>query len=183
MSSPPQDLPARIDALLEELGDDPRVAVTVERLVRLLSQLYEAGLQALVDALMADQPGRRRLEEVATTDELLLSLLVLHDLHPLSAMQRANVALDRVRPHLGSHAGGVEVLSVTDGVAHLALQGSCDGCPASSLTVKSAIEGAILAAVPEVAEVVVDGEVEPPSSNGLLQITRPGAYTVEDCPV
>lgn len=183
-AGPPADLADRIDAALSELSEDPRIGIKVEGLVRLLSQLYEAGLRPLVDCLLADEEGRHRLEAVSTEDELLLGLLVLHDLHPLSAMQRADAALDAVRPLLGSHAGGVELLSIRDGVAHLALQGSCDGCAASSLTVRNAIEGAILAAVPEVMQVQVDGEVEPPARNGLLQIRRAGTreYAVEDCP-
>jgi len=66
-------------------------------------------------------------------------------------------ALDKVRPYLGSHAGGVEYLGIDDlGRVHLRLQGSCDGCPASSVTVKMAIETAILEAAPEIAGVEVE---------------------------
>jgi Fe-S cluster biogenesis protein NfuA/nitrite reductase/ring-hydroxylating ferredoxin subunit len=79
-------------------------------------------------------------------------------------------ALDQVRPYLGSHAGGVELLGVdTDGVVHLRLEGSCDGCPSSTMTVKLAIERAIEEAAPEVTAVEVENltrEKEPQ----LLQI-------------
>ena len=43
-------------------------------------------------------------------DPLVESLLLLHDLHPLDVDTRIQRALDRVRPYLGSHAGGVEYL-------------------------------------------------------------------------
>ena len=79
-------------------------------------------------------------------------------------------ALDQVRPYLGSHAGGVELLGVdAAGVVHLRLEGSCDGCPSSVQTVKLAIERAIEEAAPEVAGVEVENltrEREPQ----LLQI-------------
>ena len=90
------------------------------------------------------------------------NLLLLHDLHPLDVDARIQRALDRVRPYLGSHAGGVEYLGVGDGVARLRLEGSCHGCPSSTVTVQLAIEGAVQDAAPEVTEVVVEGMTEPP---------------------
>jgi Fe-S cluster biogenesis protein NfuA len=80
-------------------------------------------------------------------------------------------ALDRVRPYLGSHAGGVQYLGVFNGTARLRLEGSCDGCPSSTVTVKLAIEGAVLDAAPEVSEVVVEGMTTAPEP-ALLQIGR-----------
>ena len=102
------------------------------------------------------------------------SLLLLHDLHPLDVDARIQQALDRVRPYLGSHAGGVEYLGVTDGVARLRLEGSCHGCPSSTVTVQLAIEGAVAEAAPEISGVVVEGMTKPPEAP-LLQIgSRPG---------
>ena len=107
-----------------------------------------------------------------TDDPLVESLLLLHDLHPLDVDARIQRALDRVRPYLGSHAGGVEYLGVSDGVARLRLEGSCHGCPSSTVTVQLAIEGAVQDAAPEVAEVVVEGMTAPPAAPTLLQIGR-----------
>jgi Fe-S cluster biogenesis protein NfuA len=91
---------------------------------------------------------------------------------------RIQRALDKVRPYLGSHAGGVTYLGVTgEGVAQLRLEGSCDGCASSTVTVQLAIKGAIEDAAPEVTEVVVEGVTPPPGPETLLQIGRrpPGA--------
>ena len=104
-------------------------------------------------------------------DPLVESLLLLHDLHPLDVDARIQRALDRVRPYLGSHAGGVEYLGVADGVARLRLEGSCHGCPSSTVTVQLAIQGAVQDAAPEVTEVVVEGMTAPPGPQ-LLQIGR-----------
>jgi Fe-S cluster biogenesis protein NfuA len=99
------------------------------------------------------------------------SLLMLHDLHPLDVDTRIQRALDKVRPYLGSHAGGVTYLGVTEeGVAQLRLEGSCDGCASSTVTVQLAIKGAIEDAAPEVTEVVVEGVTAPPAQGTLLQI-------------
>ncbi len=111
-------------------------------------------------------------------DPLVEGLLLLHGLHPLDVDARIQRALDQVRPYLGSHAGGVQYLGVSEeGVARLLLEGSCHGCPSSTVTVRLAIEGAVQDAAPEVTEVVVEGMTAPPEP-ALLQIgPRPGAVT------
>ena len=100
---------------------------------------------------------------------------MLHDLHPLDVDTRIQRALDKVRPYLGSHAGGVTYLGVTEeGVAQLRLEGSCDGCASSTVTVQLAIKGAIEDAAPEVTEVVVEG-VTAPAGPGDAAADRPAA--------
>jgi Fe-S cluster biogenesis protein NfuA len=164
----------RIEELLSSLGPagGEKAAAIAEELVGLLVGLYGDGLAHIV-ALLADR-GEQGAEILAalTGDPLVESLLLLHDLHPLDLDTRVQRALDQVRPYLGSHAGGVEYLGVTDGVARLKLEGSCHGCPSSTVTVKTAIEGAIMEAAPEVAEVVVAGMTTPEPAPALLQIGR-----------
>lgn len=161
---------ARIDELLDDLEQSavPAVMERVQELLACVMALYGAGLDRTIETLLdADAADlARRLAD----DEIVGNLLVLHGLHPDDVLTRVNGALERVRPYLGSHAGGVELLGVDDeGVVHLRLQGSCDGCPSSALTVTSAIEDAILLAAPDVVAVEAEGMVE--SSPALLQIT------------
>ena len=163
-----QDLRAvgsRIEELLGQIrAGDPGTAEVAEEVVRLVVELYGAGLERTVE--LAGPEAMDRLVE----DELVASLLVLHGLHPKDTQTRVVEALDQVRPYLGSHAGGVELLGVDpEGVVHLRLEGSCDGCPSSTMTVKLAIERAIEEAAPEVTAVEVENltrEKEPQ----LLQI-------------
>jgi Fe-S cluster biogenesis protein NfuA/nitrite reductase/ring-hydroxylating ferredoxin subunit len=165
----------RIEELLARLRSaDGGAAAAAEELVRLLLGLYGDGLSHIMDALDAEGAAGGAIRDRLLADPLVESLLLLHDLHPLDADTRIQRALDRVRPYLGSHAGGVEYLGVgPDGVARLRLEGSCHGCPSSTVTVRLAIEGAVQDAAPEVTEVVVEGMTEPPGP-ALLQIgTRP----------
>jgi Fe-S cluster biogenesis protein NfuA/nitrite reductase/ring-hydroxylating ferredoxin subunit len=163
-----QDLRAvgsRIEELLGQIrAGDPGTAEVAEEVVRLVVELYGAGLERTVE--LAGPEAMDRLVE----DELFASLLVLHGLHPKDTQTRVVEALDQVRPYLGSHAGGVELVGVdSEGVVHLRLEGSCDGCPSSTMTVKLAIERAIEEAAPEVTAVEVENltrEKEPQ----LLQI-------------
>lgn len=91
-------------------------------------------------------------------DPVVESVLCLHGLHPVAVEKRVEAALDAVRPYLKSHAGGVELLDVTDDVAHVRLSGTCDGCPSSTVTLRGAVERAILERVPEVREVRAEGD-------------------------
>jgi Fe-S cluster biogenesis protein NfuA len=163
----------RVEELLAELrsGSLRGAAPAAEELVGLLVGLYGDGLGRIV-AILADQgePGAEMLARLAD-DPLVESLLLLHDLHPLDTDARIQRALDRVRPYLGSHAGGVEYLGVTAGVARLRLMGSCHGCPSSTVTVELAIRAAVQDAAPEVTQVVVEGMTAPPEPK-LLQIGR-----------
>jgi Fe-S cluster biogenesis protein NfuA/nitrite reductase/ring-hydroxylating ferredoxin subunit len=167
-----QDVGARVEELLATLrSSGPSNAAPAEELVRLLVGLYGDALGHIVAALREEgAPGAAMLGRLAD-DPLVESLLLLHDLHPLDVDARIQRALDRVRPYLGSHAGGVEYLGVRDGVARLRLEGSCHGCPSSTVTVQLAITGAVQEAAPEVAEVVVEGMTAPPAPK-LLQIGR-----------
>jgi Fe-S cluster biogenesis protein NfuA/nitrite reductase/ring-hydroxylating ferredoxin subunit len=158
-------------AALRAGNGDP--AAIADELVRLLVGLYGDGLARIVEILTDEgAPGQAIWARLAE-DPLTENLLLLHDLHPLGTDARVQRALDQVRPYLGSHAGGVVYLGVTDGVARLRLEGSCHGCPSSTVTVRLAIEGAVLDAAPEISEVVVEGMTAPPEPT-LLQIgTRP----------
>ena len=164
---------ARVEELLDGLRSSasPGTGQAAEELVSLLVGLYGAGLAAIVELLgQQGEAGAATLAAMAD-DPRVEGLLLLHDLHPLDVDARIQRALDRVRPYLGSHAGGVQYRGVSDGVARLRLEGSCDGCPSSTVTVELAIRSAVEDAAPEVTEVSVEGMTAPPEP-ALLQIGR-----------
>jgi Fe-S cluster biogenesis protein NfuA/nitrite reductase/ring-hydroxylating ferredoxin subunit len=175
------DVGERVEALLAKLHQQggERAAGTGEELVRLLVEFYGAGLERIVAIVGADRPP---LVEALADDPLVESQLILHGLHPIGVDERIERALDRVRPYLGSHAGGVAYLGIDDdGVAHLRLDGSCNGCSSSTVTVKLTIEEALLAAAPELASIEVEGQAEP--AKPLLQIgLRPGGPVATPAP-
>ena len=110
----------RIDALIEALaaGGGPaspaRSRERAEELVRVVTDLYGAGLERLLD--IAYESGRLddELLGLLADDELVASLLLVHGLHPYDVRTRVERALEGVRPYLGSHGGDVELLTVTD---------------------------------------------------------------------
>ena len=165
----------RIETLLEASAAGGAVArERAEELVRLVVDLYGAGLERVLTIL--HEGGRLDDELLAAlaADDLVASLLLVHGLHPYDVQTRVEQALDGVRPYLGCHGGDVELLEVTDdGVVRLRLLGSCDGCASSSVTLKLAVEGAIEAAAPE----IIGIEVETPTATRRSRPARSSRWT------
>jgi Fe-S cluster biogenesis protein NfuA/nitrite reductase/ring-hydroxylating ferredoxin subunit len=161
----------RVEALLEELEalPDPAARERAVEVVEALLDLYGEGLSRIVERIAACDDGE--LAQALSGDELVSHLLLLHDLHPVPLEQRVRGALDEVRPYLESHGGDVELLEIADGVARLRLEGSCSGCPSSTMTLKLAIEDAIQKAAPDLRAIEAEGAARPPApAQGLLQL-------------
>ncbi|MCF2488327.1 NifU family protein [Dyadobacter sp. CY347] len=75
-------------------------------------------------------------------------------------VQQIKAALDQyVRPAVESDGGAINFHSFNEdsGVVKVLLQGSCSGCPSSTLTLKAGIENLLTRMVPNVKEVVAEG--------------------------
>jgi len=155
----------RIEHLVGELrsGTDPVTWQRVEEALGLVTELYGAGLAAVVRALNSEEAGPSVMARLLN-DELVASLLLLHGLHPDTLVDRVERALVEVRPYLGSHGGDVEILELDEasGTLRLGLLGSCDGCPSSTATLKHSVERAIQEAAPEIVHIDVEGLAAPP---------------------
>ena len=154
----------RLEMLLEEIEsfEDPEARAKTAEMVQTLLQLYGEGLGRIVESI--GRLGSEDLKDELLGDELIAHLLLLHGLHPVDVETRVLEALDEVRPYLESHGGNVQFLGVGEGVARVRLEGSCDGCPSSAMTLKLAIEEAVQKAAPELEGVEAEGVAEPPKS-------------------
>ena len=175
---PIPDRVTRVEGLLERLErlPDPDARETATEVVQALLDLYGEGLGRIVEVLAAHDDGT--LARELSEDELVAHLLLLHGLHPVPVEERVREALEGVLPYLESHGGNVQLLGVEEGIVHLRLEGSCAGCPSSSMTLKLAIEDAIFKAAPDVEEVQAEGAVAPGGpAGGLLQleVAKPAA--------
>ncbi len=181
MSIDEQTIGEAIEQRLEALQAraDPRVFDQAVELLQLVTELYGAGLERVMDLASAHAPD---LVARITADDLLASLLVANGLHPDDVHVRIAKALDGVRPFLAGHGGDVELLDVDErvGAVYLRLLGSCDGCPSSAITLRATVERAIIDAAPEitiidVAEPEATGGTEPEGTPILLG-TKPMAF-------
>lgn len=63
-----------------------------------------------------------------------------------------------VKPAVEMDGGNIEFKNYKDGIVTVTMQGSCSGCPSSTVTLKAGIEGLLKRMVPEVQEVVAEAE-------------------------
>lgn len=167
---------ARIDTLVQEMEalPDPATRAKLAEIVQSLLALYGEGLARML-AIVAQQgdAASRPIVEAFTEDALVSHLLLLHDLHPVDVEERVERALEGVRPYLKSHGGNVELLGVAEGVARLRLLGHCDGCPSSTMTLKTAVEEAIRKAAPELIRIEAEGaaDASPKTSGSFVPMS------------
>ena len=152
----------KIDGLVARIrgGADPELRDAALDLVQTVMEFHSAGIDRMMEiASESGETGWRIIEDFGR-DELVANMLLLHGLHPVDLQTRVREALQKVLPYLISHGGNVELVEVADGVVRLRLIGSCNGCPSSSLTLKTAIEKAIFEAAPDVTFVECEGVSE-----------------------
>ncbi len=176
-TSEAQELVAEVERRLQQVESlgDPVAQDAATGAVQALLELYGAGLERVVQAMSAVDDGQ--LAQALAADELVAHLLMLHGLHPVALRDRVLAALDEVRPYLESHGGDVQLLDVGASTVRLRLQGSCSGCPSSTMTLKLAIEDGIRKAAPEIEEIIAE-DASAPSS--LLQIEIAPTLTPAD---
>ncbi len=62
-----------------------------------------------------------------------------------------------IRPAVEQDGGAITFHSFEEGKVKVLLQGSCSGCPSSTITLKAGIENLLKRMVPEVQEVIAEG--------------------------
>jgi Fe-S cluster biogenesis protein NfuA len=157
----------RLDKLLRdaERAGDPAARARTREIVQAVLEVHGLAFESVIAHLNAAGKAGAAVLDACTADPVVSGMLLLHGLHPLSLEERVEQALEDVRPFLRAHGGNVDFLDVADGVVRLRLEGSCDGCPSSAVTMKQTIEEAIVARAPDAAAVEVEGVVEPPAES------------------
>jgi Fe-S cluster biogenesis protein NfuA/nitrite reductase/ring-hydroxylating ferredoxin subunit len=181
-------LAERVQELQERLESAPDRATReiADELVSAVVRMYGSGLERIMAALFAAGQAGEQIAASLGDDELVATLLLIHDLHPVRLQDRVQGALDSVRPYMESHGGNVELLSLHDGVARIHLQGSCSDCAASSVTLELAIKQALEEAAPDLEALEVVGvTAQTGGGAGLPMVTgaAPPSATGMELPV
>ena len=174
---------AHVDALVGELQQlpDPASRALVEELLSTVLDLHGEALSRMLEAVgPRGEPAADRLIEVMAEDDLIRGVLLLHGLHPMNLRSRVEGALESVRPYMKTHGGGVELIDVAGDIVRIRLEGHCQGCPSSAVTLKLAVEKAIYEAAPDVSaiEVVEPDDAPasgPPQIAGLVSLPMASA--------
>ena len=170
----------RVEELIAALEGtaDPQVREQTRELIQTLLELHAISLERILEAVHLTGVAGAGVIDGLGRDELVSGVLLLHGLHPLDLATRVREALASVSPRLGLHGGAVELVSVSaDGAVRIKLEGNCNGCPSSRITLHSTIEEELYRAAPDITALEVEGatELEAPADPA-----RPPAFT--ECP-
>lgn len=150
-----EELAKRVDDAVSALaGLQPEARAVAEELKSAIEAIHRAGLVTIVRRLRADDAARAALFELVD-DPTVHLLLSLHGIVRPDPVTHANQVLAEVRPQLNSHGGDVSLVRVEDGTAFVRLEGACNGCSMSSVTLRNLVEEALVQQVPSIGAVEV----------------------------
>lgn len=70
-------------------------------------------------------------------------------------LERVELALDEIRPHLRMDGGDIEIVEITDELeVRVRWMGNCESCNMSFMTMRAGVEQAIRNKVPEINAVI-----------------------------
>jgi hypothetical protein len=174
MSDADDDRLRRESQEIEHLLDDIRSLVTgpawqrIERVLSRVVRLHGAGL-AHVLAHARASGATAAFDERIAADDLLASLLLVHNLHPLPPEDRVRRAVDLVRRELGLATDQLALVAIADGRVELRATGSLGGGAMAARVAEAAITKAIVSAAPEIATVDIRSTVPLPDPS-LVQL-------------
>ena len=97
------------------------------------------------------ESGKKVVQVVVTKDPLF-------DADDSDIVKKIKGILDEyIRPAVEQDGGAIVFHSFVDGVVKVLLQGSCSGCPSSTVTLKAGIQNLLTRMLPEVKEVQAEG--------------------------
>lgn len=150
-----EELAARVDKAVAALADlDPGARAVAEEVKAAVEAVHRAGLVTIVRRLREDPAAREVLFELVD-DPVVHLLLSLHRIVRPDPVTHANQVLDAVRPQLQGHGGDVALVRVEDGTAFVRLEGACNGCSMSAVTLRNLVESALIEDVPAITAVQV----------------------------
>ena len=133
----------RIEGLVRDVDE------TAQELVRSVLELHGSALNRIMEIAADCGPEGEAMIRRFARDELVSSILVLHDLHP-------DDIETRVRRALGKWPGQVELVGAFHGLVRVRIAGGACG-------IKESVETAIREAAPDAAEVAIEEMARPGS--------------------
>ena len=100
--------------------------------ISLINDFYSSGKQFVIDESLE--------EEHSNLDEIEKKIVKILD--------------QKIRPAVAKDGGDIKFKEFKDGVVMVQLQGSCSGCPSSTMTLKQGVQNLLCHYLPEVKEVI-----------------------------
>ena len=100
--------------------------------ISLINDFYSSGKEFVID--------KSPFEAVETLGEIEKKIVQILD--------------QKIRPAVAKDGGDIKFKKFKDGVVTVQLQGSCSGCPSSTMTLKQGVQNLLCHYLPEVKEVI-----------------------------
>ena len=100
--------------------------------ISFINDFYSEGKEFVIDESLEDQNSN--------LDDLEKKIVKILD--------------EKIRPAVARDGGDIKFKEFKDGVVKVQLQGSCSGCPSSTMTLKQGVQNLLCHYLPEVKEVV-----------------------------
>ncbi len=162
----------RIEQLAAKLEQsaDPELHATATELLQCVMELHGTGLERIMQALSeSDEAGS--LTERLLDDNLVSSLLLLHNLHPDDLPTRVTAVIEKMRPQLEAQSCSAELVDIENGVVSVRLLHQGGGCHSTAATMATALEDAITEAAPDAERITIE-TVETPVQTQLINIAQ-----------
>lgn len=144
-----------------EASADAATREQVRDLARAILELHQAGLTRMLDLIRSAAQAGEEILDACAGDDLVRSMLLLHDLHPQRLEARLRLALAQLEPLLLEHGVTLRLIDAGDEMTRLAIHGA----PLTAF-LKNLVEGAILEAAPDVERIEFDNS-RPPQTISL----------------
>ena len=105
-------------------------------IISFINDYYANGKNCVFDVKQDEQDLDQDLQEI---EKRIISLLET-----------------KIRPAVAKDGGDIKFKSFKDGIVEVQLQGSCSGCPSSTMTLKQGVQNLLCHYIPEVKEVLAN---------------------------
>lgn len=139
---------ARIEELVSRVRSlpDPNARNVALDLVQAVMDLHSSALARMME-IIPETDASGGVTAALAADDLVASLLLLHDLHPSDMETRVRRALEQ--PALHAQGARVELISLDEGIVRVRIEGGP--------SLRAAVEQVLSDAAPDAAAVVVEG--------------------------
>ena len=101
-------------------------------IISLINDFYSNGKEFVIDENIKDE-----VSDLSEIEEKIVKILE-----------------QKIRPAVARDGGDIKFKEFKDGIVKVQLQGSCSGCPSSTMTLKQGVQNLLCHYIPEVKEVV-----------------------------
>jgi len=149
----------------------PEAQARAKALKAAIEEFHKAGLTRIVQGLKADPRGYELLLGLMS-EPAVYALFSMHGLIRTRAdlATRVSQVIDMARPYIESHGGYVELESIQGNVVYVRMDGACNGCSQTAVTLRNTVEEAMQEHVPEIVKVEVVPNEPSPEPLQLVQI-------------